>query len=108
MRVLLVDSIRRQRHMGAASTSARSRLRSTGAAGLATASRRAEVGIRRYDLIPPTATWPALKWNWSTSSIANRVKSALESIAGQYEFILLDCPPALNMLTLNGLVQPMQ
>jgi len=28
--------------------------------------------IRRVRLIPPTATWPALKWNWSTSSIANR------------------------------------
>jgi len=34
----------------------------------------------------------------------SRLKGALESIAGQYEFILLDCPPALNMLTLNGLV----
>ncbi|MGB7541742.1 MAG: AAA family ATPase [Burkholderiales bacterium] len=34
----------------------------------------------------------------------SRLKAALEPIAGQYDFILLDCPPALNLLTVNGLV----
>jgi chromosome partitioning protein len=33
-----------------------------------------------------------------------RLKSALAPIANQYGFILIDCPPALNLLTLNGLV----
>jgi chromosome partitioning protein len=33
-----------------------------------------------------------------------RLKSALERVAPQYDFILIDCPPALNLLTLNGLV----
>jgi chromosome partitioning protein len=33
-----------------------------------------------------------------------RLKSALEPIAAQYDFVLLDCPPSLNMLTVNGLV----
>ena len=33
-----------------------------------------------------------------------RLKSALAPIAAEYDFILLDCPPALNMLTVNGLV----
>lgn len=33
-----------------------------------------------------------------------RLKSALEKVAAEYDFILLDCPPALNMLTINGLV----
>jgi len=33
-----------------------------------------------------------------------RLKSALARIASQYDFILIDCPPALNLLTLNGLV----
>ena len=33
-----------------------------------------------------------------------RLRTALEPIAAQYDFILLDCPPALNMLTVNGLV----
>ncbi|MCB6182981.1 ParA family protein [Leeia sp. TBRC 13508] len=33
-----------------------------------------------------------------------RLKGALEDIQDQYDLILLDCPPALNLLTLNGLV----
>ena len=32
-----------------------------------------------------------------------RLKKALESVASEYDFILLDCPPALNLLTVNGL-----
>jgi chromosome partitioning protein len=33
-----------------------------------------------------------------------RLRDALAEIRGGYDFILLDCPPALNMLTVNGLV----
>lgn len=33
-----------------------------------------------------------------------RLKTALEPVLERYDFILLDCPPALNMLTVNGLV----
>jgi chromosome partitioning protein len=32
-----------------------------------------------------------------------RLKTALEEIGDQYDFILIDCPPALNLLTVNGL-----
>ena len=32
-----------------------------------------------------------------------RLKSALHSIEADYDFILIDCPPALNLLTVNGL-----
>ncbi|MDP1896462.1 MAG: ParA family protein, partial [Sulfurimicrobium sp.] len=32
-----------------------------------------------------------------------RLKKALESVVAEYDFILLDCPPALNLLTVNGL-----
>jgi len=32
-----------------------------------------------------------------------RLKSALDEIKNQYDFILIDCPPALNLLTVNGL-----
>ncbi len=43
-----------------------------------------------------------------------RLKNALFEVADQYDFILIDCPPALSLLTLNGLcaangvVVPMQ
>lgn len=32
-----------------------------------------------------------------------RLKTALEAIEHDYDYILIDCPPALNLLTLNGL-----
>jgi len=32
-----------------------------------------------------------------------RLKSALATVDADYDFILIDCPPALSMLTLNGL-----
>lgn len=32
-----------------------------------------------------------------------RLKSALEAVVLDYDYILIDCPPALNLLTVNGL-----
>ncbi|SFO28302.1 ParA family protein [Nitrosospira briensis] len=32
-----------------------------------------------------------------------RLKAALQEMESEYDFILIDCPPALNLLTLNGL-----
>jgi chromosome partitioning protein len=32
-----------------------------------------------------------------------RLKEALVKIEGQYDYVLIDCPPALNLITVNGL-----
>jgi chromosome partitioning protein len=32
-----------------------------------------------------------------------RIKAALELVKADYDFVLIDCPPSLSMLTLNGL-----
>ena len=32
-----------------------------------------------------------------------RLKAALQSVQAEYDFVLVDCPPSLSMLTLNGL-----
>ena len=33
----------------------------------------------------------------------NRLKQALAAVDTEYDFVLIDCPPSLSMLTLNGL-----
>ncbi len=33
-----------------------------------------------------------------------RLRQALEPVKGDYHYVLIDCPPALNMLTINALV----
>ncbi|MBE0622308.1 MAG: ParA family protein [Burkholderiales bacterium] len=58
-----------------------------------------------YDMIPANRELAGAEVEMvELENRETRLKSALETIAEEYDFILLDCPPALNLLTLNGLV----
>jgi chromosome partitioning protein len=39
----------------------------------------------------------------SLTNRENRLKHALSVVDAEYDFVLIDCPPSLSMLTLNGL-----
>jgi len=58
-----------------------------------------------YDLLPSNADLTGAEVAL-LEEIARemRLQKALEPIRDQYEFIFIDCPPALNMLTINALV----
>jgi chromosome partitioning protein len=57
------------------------------------------------DLLPSNSDLTAAEVELMRSSGAEtRLKNCLASIKQDYEFVILDCPPALNMLTLNAMV----
>ncbi|MDP2827346.1 MAG: AAA family ATPase [Sulfuricellaceae bacterium] len=57
-----------------------------------------------YDLIPANRELAGAEIELvQEMARERRLKRALESVADQYDYILLDCPPALNLLTVNGL-----
>jgi chromosome partitioning protein len=74
--------------------------------GLATVeSARVKSEAGGYDLIPANRDLAGAEIELvGLDHRESRLKEALKSIADQYDFILLDCPPALNMLTVNALV----
>jgi chromosome partitioning protein len=60
------------------------------------------VGI---DLLPSNADLTAAEVELMRSDGGEtRLKDAIQQIKHRYDYVLLDCPPALNMLTLNALV----
>lgn len=58
-----------------------------------------------YDLIPSNQDLTAAEVQLlDEEEKETRLKVALEPIKERYDFILVDCPPSLNMLTVNALV----
>ena len=59
----------------------------------------------QFDLIPGNADLTAAEVGLMQSrQRERRLTEALAKIRGHYDYLLIDCPPSLNMLTLNALV----
>jgi len=74
---------------------------------------RSEVG--GYDVIPANGDLTAAEVELLNEiGREHRLKLVLNKVQDQYDFILIDCPPSLNMLTVNalsasdGVIIPMQ
>jgi chromosome partitioning protein len=62
---------------------------------------RAEAG---YDVLPANRELAGAEVELvEFDSRETRLKEALDTVDDQYDFVLVDCPPSLSMLTLNGL-----
>jgi chromosome partitioning protein len=69
---------------------------------LASVRRRTDPG--GYDLVPANRELSGAEVELvALPARETRLKAALERVASEYEFILIDCPPSLSLLTVNGL-----
>ena len=58
----------------------------------------------KYDLVPANRDLAGAEIEMvDLPQRETRLKAALQEVEKEYDFILIDCPPALNLLTLNGL-----
>jgi chromosome partitioning protein len=73
-----------------------------GSHSLVEARTRSEKG--EFDLVPANRELAGAEVELvNVDHRETRLKDALATVADQYDFILIDCPPALNLLTVNGL-----
>ncbi|MCG6969162.1 MAG: AAA family ATPase [Gammaproteobacteria bacterium] len=58
-----------------------------------------------YDLLPANADLTAAEVQLlDTQQRERKLREALQKVTDRYDYIFIDCPPSLNMLTLNALV----
>jgi len=73
-----------------------------GISDVATARLRSESG--RFDVLPANRELAGAEVEMvELENRDKRLRDALAAVSADYDFILIDCPPALSMLTLNGL-----
>ena len=59
----------------------------------------------KYDLLPANRELAGAEVELvDLPNREGRLKAALASVEGDYDFVLIDCPPSLSLLTINGLV----
>ena len=74
---------------------------------LSAVRRRSETG--GYDLVPANRELAGAEVELvELPHRETRLKSALEAVADEYDFVLIDCPPSLSLLTVNALTAAQQ
>ncbi len=73
-----------------------------GEAGIADVTKRSEAG--GYDVLPANRELSGAEIDLvQIEQRELQLKQALSEVTGDYDFVLVDCPPTLSLLTLNGL-----
>lgn len=73
-----------------------------GLADVKTARQRSESG--RFDVLPANRELAGAEVEMvELDNREKRLKHAIADVDAEYDFVLIDCPPALSLLTLNGL-----
>ena len=74
-----------------------------------------ETPFRNLFVIPTNTSLSSAEFDlFEFDETEKRMKIALEEIVGEFDYILIDCPPSLGMLTINaftasdGIIVPMQ
>lgn len=65
---------------------------------------RKVAGVGGYDVLPANRELAGAEVELvDVADREMRLRDALQAVVGEYDYVLIDCPPALNLLTLNGL-----